>query len=282
MHLRSIFATAALAGLFPPAAEASSNADLLQLINAYRAQPAHCQGSTGKPSLSLASEPKLIELNLENERPLQEALRNSGYPAARAEVMTLSGPSDTQAAFQFAKKLNCRLLLNPDYTVAGISRQGNVWQIVLAMPLIPTNIGHWQDAGRKVLKLVNAARASGRSCGKDHYEMARPLQWSNVLALAALVHSRDMAENTYFSHESRHGRTVGDRAKEQSYSWRIVGENIATGQALPEQVVDSWLASPGHCANIMRQEFTEMGAAYAINPKSSTVIYWTQVFGTPQ
>ena len=66
---------------------------------------------------------------------------------------------------------------------------------------------------------------------------------------------------------------------QQGYRWRFVGENIAAGQGSPEQVVAGWLASPGHCANIMSPDFAEMGAAYAINPQAAMDIYWTQVFG---
>ena len=43
-----------------------------------------------------------------------------------------------------------------------------------------------------------------------------------------------------------------------------------------------WLASPGHCSNIMNPDFTEMGAAYAIDKSSAAGSYWTQVFGTPR
>jgi len=42
----------------------------------------------------------------------------------------------------------------------------------------------------------------------------------------------------------------------------------------------AWLASPPHCENIMKREFAEMGAAYAVNQNSDSIIYWTQVFGT--
>ena len=49
-----------------------------------------------------------------------------------------------------------------------------------------------------------------------------------------------------------------------------------------QQAVSGWLASPGHCQNVMNPYFTEMGAAYATNPRSAATIYWTQVFGTPR
>ena len=58
-----------------------------------------------------------------------------------------------------------------------------------------------------------------------------------------------------------------------------VGENIAAGQGEPADVVAGWLASPGHCANIMSPDFAEMGAAYALRPGSTRAIWWTQTFG---
>jgi uncharacterized protein YkwD len=62
-----------------------------------------------------------------------------------------------------------------------------------------------------------------------------------------------------------------------------VGENIASGQRTVEDAVASWLDSPGHCANIMNPAFTDMGAAYAIDPRNrNRTAYWTQVFGTPR
>ena len=76
--------------------------------------------------------------------------------------------------------------------------------------------------------------------------------------------------------------TVRERATQAGYRWRTIGENIATGQGAPKQVVAGWLASPQHCSNIMQPAFTEMGAAYFVNRERDTAIYWTQVFGTPR
>ena len=91
-----------------------------------------------------------------------------------------------------------------------------------------------------------------------------------------------MASRNYFAHAARDGSTVGDRATREGYEWSAIGENIASGQGSPGQAVASWLTSPTHCANVMKPGFTQMGAAYFVNPASDTVIYWTQVFGTPQ
>jgi uncharacterized protein YkwD len=110
-------------------------------------------------------------------------------------------------------------------------------------------------------------------------EPAPPLRWNDLLAAAAIAHSRDMAARNYFSHSAKNGNRVGDRAQREGYKWRRIGENIAAGQGSAEQAVSAWLSSPTHCANLMSRDFTEMGAAYALNSESETPIYWTQVFG---
>ena len=183
---------------------------------------------------------------------------------------------------RFAAQLNCRLLLSQRYSVAGVSRQDREWQIVLAQPLISPDLGDWQQAGRQVLNLVNIARAKGRACSNTYYKAASPLRWSAKLGAAALAHSRDMAEHDYFGHKGSNGSTVAARANDEGYVWRSIGENVAEGKAEPEQLVKGWLSSSGHCANIMNGSFAEMGAAYAVNPKSDTIIFWTQVFGRPR
>ena len=88
-----------------------------------------------------------------------------------------------------------------------------------------------------------------------------------------------MANNNYFDHKDRDGRTPGDRAELAGYSGQLVGENIAAGQDTVRKVVEGWLASPGHCANLMNPQYKELGAAYATDPKSSAGIYWTAMFG---
>jgi uncharacterized protein YkwD len=268
--------------LLPLTVQAGQDRELLELINAYRAHPPRCEGVPKKPLRPLEPSSSLAGLEIGAGRQLKEAMRAAGFLAAGAEAITLSGPSDARAAMRFAAQLNCRLLLSPRYSVAGVARQGRDWQIVLAQPLLTPDLGDWQEAGRQVLKLVNTARANERGCGNEYYEAVPPLHWSAKLGAAALAHSRDMAEHKYFGHKGSNGNTVEARAQDEGYLWLSIGENVATGRARPEQVVEGWLSSPGHCANIMNGAFTEMGAAYSVNPKSDTIIYWTQVFGRPR
>ncbi|WP_163830511.1 CAP domain-containing protein, partial [Pseudomonas viridiflava] len=106
--------------------------------------------------------------------------------------------------------------------------------------------------------------------------------WNATLGTAAQAHSQSMANNNFFDHKDREGRMPGDRAELAGYIGQQVGENIAAGQDTARKVVDGWLASPGHCANLMNAGFRELGAAYATDPKSDAGIYWTAMFGTQQ
>jgi uncharacterized protein YkwD len=90
-----------------------------------------------------------------------------------------------------------------------------------------------------------------------------------------------MANGNFFDHRDRDGRTPGDRAELAGYAGSRIGENIAAGLDTPQRVVEGWLASAAHCANLMNPQFRELGAAYAVDPRSDAGIYWTALFGAP-
>jgi uncharacterized protein YkwD len=131
---------------------------------------------------------------------------------------------------------------------------------------------------QEMLNLVNQARSSSRSCGSDAMPAVAKLTWSCQLRNAAKLHSKDMAEENFFSHTGSNGLSVGDRATASDYSWNRVGENIAAGQTSTSQVMAGWLNSPGHCINIMSAGFTEFGSALVTATESDHSHYWTQVF----
>ncbi|GAB3551663.1 CAP domain-containing protein [Noviherbaspirillum agri] len=252
----------------------------MELINQYRQFPGQCNGAKPSPASTLAPDRALAQVRLSQGGSLQQALKDAGYQAARAEAIVLSGPQSASSAMAAIASRYCRTILKPGYAAIGVSRDGNVWRIVLAQPLLSPDIGEPFTAGKQVLELVNIAREAKRTCGDRQFAPAPRLTWNDKLAQASLGHSRDMANQNYFSHQGHDGRQVDERARRAGYAWRNVGENIAAGQGSAQQVVDGWLSSPGHCANIMNPAFKEMGAAYAVNPKSDASIYWTQVFGT--
>ena len=132
----------------------------------------------------------------------------------------------------------------------------------------------------EVLRLVNEARSAKRKCGKTTYKKVKPLVWSDSLGQAAVAHSTDMASGNYFSHYSRNGASPFTRIKATGYRYSSAGENIAAGYDTPAQVVKAWLKSPGHCKNIMKKSYTQLGVGYAEGGKYGT--YWTQDFGKPK
>jgi uncharacterized protein YkwD len=132
----------------------------------------------------------------------------------------------------------------------------------------------------QVLELVNEARAAGRICGQQHFAPAAPLLLSDPLYRAARVHARDMARRNYFEHQGRDGSSPKDRVQREGYPLRLTGENIAFGPDSVAEVVDGWLGSPGHCANIMDPRFRDMGVAVALGNKRG-YFYWVQELGEP-
>lgn len=134
---------------------------------------------------------------------------------------------------------------------------------------------------QEILNRVNQARAAGRSCGSTYYGPAPALGWNTNLFNAASAHSTDMAANNYFSHTSLDGRNAGQRITGAGYAWRAYGENIAAGQTSVQSVVDGWLASPGHCANIMNPSYADIGTACVASSTSSYPTYWTMDLARP-
>jgi uncharacterized protein YkwD len=266
----------------PFGASAAPADRLIELINEYRADLPVCEGQSHQPLPPLAPDSRLAQAQIGPRKNLQQALQESGFRASQVEAVSLSGPPNAQQAFSFATDHHCRVLLSKSYSAIGVSRQGNEWQIVLAQPLVSGDLGSWQAAGKQVLEQVNEARGRQRSCGGKAFEPAPPLRWNEALGAAAREHSRDMAQHSRFTHAGSGGSMVAARAEAQGYRWRHIGENIAAGQGAPKGVVQGWLSSPEHCANIMNDDFTEMGAAYAYDEDSQAGIYWTQVFGTPR
>jgi uncharacterized protein YkwD len=145
-------------------------------------------------------------------------------------------------------------------------------------PRLTCNLSNFQQ---EILNRVNQARAAGRTCGTTSYAPAPALRWNGVLFNAAGAHSTDMAANNYFSHTSQDGRNPGQRITGAGYAWSAYGENIAAGQTSAQAVVDGWLASPGHCANIMNASYADMATACVASSTSTYRTYWTMDLARP-
>lgn len=274
-------ATLSLALGFASSATATEESQLVESINAYRSQIQRCAGQPAGELPPLAADPRLVLSPDSNIGDLQQAMARAAYPMVNVQAITLKGPVNAQAAMKAVQESFCQVVLDPQFVDIGVSRAGPAWRIVLARPLLSGRLGDWQAEGQKLLELINSARAHPRQCGTQAFSATTPLAWNATLASAALDHTRSMANNNFFDHKDRDGRTPGDRAELAGYSGQLVGENIAAGQDTPRKVLDGWLTSPGHCANLMNPQFSELGAAYAVDPKSDAGIYWTSLFGAP-
>jgi len=141
-----------------------------------------------------------------------------------------------------------------------------------------------RDFRASLLARINQVRATGANCGSDGvFGAAPPLAWNALLTTAADGHSKDMAARNYFSHTSADGRTLADRVNATGYAWTSLGENIAAGYVGVNAVMDGWIASPGHCANLMNAGFAEVGVACVPGTAADTYpTYWTMDLGRPR
>lgn len=108
------------------------------------------------------------------------------------------------------------------------------------------------------------------------------LRWDPTLAAAAAAHATDLLATRRLSHTGHDGSNVLQRVRRESRDWTGAGENLAIGQRTPEEVIEGWLGSPGHRANLLHASFTHAGSASFRPPPSSPFAgghLWVQVYG---
>jgi uncharacterized protein YkwD len=164
------------------------------------------------------------------------------------------------------------------YRVAASNTSGTSRGTIVSFTPIPSQPDPGVvDIRDEFLAAVNQARSVNQICGSTPYGPAPPVSWSDDLAMAAYLHSEDMALNDFFSHTGSDGSSAGQRISRQGYPWITYGENIAVGYPTVSSVLQGWLGSEGHCQNMMNPAFTEIGAGYAIGPfgGNPAARYWT-------
>jgi uncharacterized protein YkwD len=194
---------------------------------------------------------------------------------------------------------------NVDEVIRFLSESGDSsWQTLLSKTLLDVGVGvailddaplyvfvlgvSWEDytAGRaeeyrdlpamrrEMLQRVNAERR------RRDLPALRP---TPVLDRIAQAYAEDMLKRSFYGHESPEGQTVRERAIEAGYRLTAVGENVASGQPTIEVVMDGWMASDKHRANLLSKVFTEAGFGLAIGKnRSGYQMIWVQVFGRPR
>ncbi len=132
---------------------------------------------------------------------------------------------------------------------------------VLNIPSLDENITNYE---KEVVRLVNEERAKyGLSALTEDWELSRVARYK----------SQDMKDKKYFSHTSPTYGSPFEMMKAFGLSYRYAGENIAMGQRTPKEVVNAWMNSPGHKANILNASYKKIGVGYVTGGN-----YWTQMF----
>ena len=139
------------------------------------------------------------------------------------------------------------------------------WTALWARPLTPDGLAGTAAA---VIDLTNRERTR---------HGLPPLSADPPLTTAAQAHSADMVARSFYAHTAPDGSEPWDRAAAAGSTRRSIGENIACGQRSPAEVVEGWMNSPGHRANILKPGFTHIGIGFAGGGRAGT--YWTQLFG---
>ena len=132
---------------------------------------------------------------------------------------------------------------------------------VLNIPQVQDSVLNYES---EVIRLVNEIRVqNGLKALTANWELSRVARYK----------SEDMVKNKYFSHTSPTYGTPFQMMRSFGLSYRTAGENIAYGQRTPAAVVDAWMNSSGHRANILNASYTQIGVGYC-----ATGNYWTQMF----
>lgn len=132
---------------------------------------------------------------------------------------------------------------------------------VLSIPQLDTTVTAFEN---EVIRLVNKIRQeNGLKALSANWELSRVARYK----------SQDMVDNRYFAHNSPVYGMPFQMIKSFGISYRTAGENIAYGYKTPQAVVDGWMNSSGHRANILNSSYTQIGVGYVANGN-----YWTQMF----
>ncbi|MDH6521210.1 uncharacterized protein YkwD/stress response protein SCP2 [Streptomyces sp. SAI-208] len=202
-----------------------------------------------------------------------QRLTATGYAYLTVGEHLVSGPRNASELVEYCLRAEQprRTLHDPAVCHVGLAhaskgRSGDTyWTALWASPLTPAALARTAD---EVVGLTNRERARAG---------LPALAVDPLLGRAAQAYSTDMAARAFYSHTSPEGTRPWDRAAAAGSGRRSIGENIACGQRSAAEVVEGWMNSPGHRANILRPGFTHIGIGFAGGGPAGT--YWTQLFG---
>ncbi|GAB2933616.1 CAP domain-containing protein [Streptomyces heilongjiangensis] len=273
-------AASAPGGTAPAVPPAASPDGFLGLVNSARAaagSPAvslspHLTTAAGAHAAAMAAQGRLAAEGADG-LSVHQRVTAGGYRYLAVGEHLVSGPR-TPAEFVehcLSDPRARRTLSDPACTDAGLGRAtdprtGTVyWTALWAQPFSAEGL---RRTAAEVLVLTNARRTAAG---------LPPLAPDPALTAAAQAHCDDMVARAFYAHTSPDGGEPWHRAAAAGSTRRTIGENIACGQRSAAEVVEGWMNSPGHRANILKPDFTHMGVGFTGGGGAGT--YWAQLFG---
>ncbi len=277
----------------PTASRADVRQDLLRLINAERSRagspPLRLNDALSRAAQQHADDiSRTGDFQKGSSETMRDRLQKAGYHAYEwTENLTQSG-ADPEGLLSYWKRRNPSTfqdLMRADYRDIGfgLSRLDGtpLYSFLFAVPqsdYFARETSALRDPGAVHEEMLARVNAHRKKAG------LKALRLNSVLAKAAQGHAEDMLARGYFAHESPSGTTVRERSRKAGYDWAAIGENIAFGQTTVEEVVETWMDSPGHRKNILSPNYTEMGIGLAMGkgPDGKHQILWAQNLGAPR
>lgn len=225
----------------------SSKQDVMNVLG----QPTECiteQNSSGDTFESMVyasdySELAVVQLKNGIFRGFYTILRNTIITDGESSYSLRSGGSQTFGKMKI--------------TVFDDNIQGGsyaIWAKYDGFSYVPETFSSTEGQEKLIFHLTNGVRVKNG---------LPALGYSDKATTSARIHSKDMADNNYFDHQSPDGRRAADRMSAQGISYRTCGENIASGYSSPFHFVNGWYNSPGHRSNILYSDFKYLGVGVA-------------------
>ena len=181
----------------------------------------------------------------------------SPVSAASLSHTVASGDTMWKLAVKYQVGTSEIIYANPQVSNPNLIYPGQV----LAIPQVESSVTAFEN---EVIRLVNEIRVkNGLSALNTNWELSRIARYK----------SQDMVSNRYFSHTSPTYGSPFQMIKSFGLTYQSAGENIAYGQTTPQAVVNAWMNSSGHRANILNSSYKQIGVGYVANGH-----YWTQLF----